>query len=81
MMKHISEFLIPRMRRMERERQLTLFSAPRENGMREWRTFDTVEGDSVNAYRVRTPRKAVVIAQKNHVLRIAYPQVRALGGM
>lgn len=77
-MKHISEFLIPKMRRLERERQHTLFEMPVEKGSGEWRTFNNVRQDVVDAYDVHTTKKAIVIAQENHVLRITYPPVRRL---
>ncbi|OGG57057.1 hypothetical protein A2680_00110 [Candidatus Kaiserbacteria bacterium RIFCSPHIGHO2_01_FULL_55_37] len=55
-----------------------LFDAANEKGAREWRAFNAVVGDSVHVYDVRMPKKAVVIAQANHVLRITYPPVRTL---
>jgi hypothetical protein len=66
------------MHQLERERQLRLFAVPYEKGSGEWRTFNTVKDEFVHAYHVRTPKKAVVIAQDNHVLRITYPPVRRL---
>jgi len=37
--------------------QMPLFSEPREQGHREWSTFNVVRHDRVGAFRVLTPRK------------------------
>ncbi len=77
-MQHISEFIIPKIRQIERVRQLRLFPIRAEKGSREWHAFSSVHDDIVDVYHVRAPRKAIVIAQQNHVLRITYPPVRQL---
>ena len=65
-MKHISEILA--------ERQESLFGKPEEKGSREWRTFSVVRDDTVDMYRVRLPRRPIVVREDHHVLRIVYPQ-------
>ena len=76
-MKHISEFLVLRMRSLEKSGQLRLFEAPREKGSSEWETFNPVSGDVLHAYHVKAPQKAITIRGENHVLRIVYPPTYA----
>ena len=79
-MKHISEFLVPKLQRIEEQRAITLFDAPREKGSKEWRTFNVVTKDTVAAYPVRTPR-AVVVTKEDRVLRITYSPMRVARGV
>lgn len=80
-MKHISEFLLPKMERMGQRRTLTLFGTPREKGSGEWRAYAAVKGDIVHAYQVRPPKKAIVVTQAKHTLRIQYPHMRPVPKM
>lgn len=75
-MEHISHILLPRRRQFEQleaQRRSSLFAAPREKGSGEWASFDGVRESRVDIFRVRTPKKVFVIAERPHVLRIVYP--------
>lgn len=75
-MKHISIFIAVRERQLARERQqVSLFAAPREKGSSEWDTFNAVRDDSRGFYKVRVPKKVVVVRETGpaHILRIVYP--------
>ena len=45
------------MKNSSSESQMPLFSAPQEQGHREWNAFNAVKHDIVGAFRVLTPRR------------------------
>lgn len=60
------------------ESQMPLFSAPQEQGHREWSTFNAVRHDLAGAFRVLTPRKHEVPRYPNTVHITRYPRRIAL---
>jgi len=73
-MEHISTYLVARKRQLQEEQyQLSIFSLASEKGSGEWKAFNAVRDDSVSAYPVQKPRKAIVMREPRHVLRIVYP--------
>ena len=56
------------------ENQMPLFSAPREQGHREWSTFNVVKHDQAGMFRVLTPRKHETPRYPNIVHINRYPR-------
>lgn len=53
-----------------------LFAEPTEKGSSEWSAFSPIVEDTIEAFRVALPKKALVARGAGHVLRIIYPQLR-----
>ena len=53
----VEKLIKTRMKNPTSENQMSLFSTPREQGAREWSTFNVIKHDRVGAFRVLTPRK------------------------
>ncbi|OGG52445.1 hypothetical protein A3H16_03640 [Candidatus Kaiserbacteria bacterium RIFCSPLOWO2_12_FULL_53_8] len=60
------------------QNQMYLFASPREQGAREWNTFNAVRHDHAGAFRVLTPRKAEAPRYPNIVHISRYPRHIAL---
>ena len=71
-MKHISEFFVRTMSKINRAQRVTARGAGTTKGSHEWRAFNVMQDDVVDAYHVAIPEKAVVIPQADRVLRIVY---------
>lgn len=59
-MEHISNIIALKKEQLGLDRirrQLSLFTAPREKGSREWSVFDSVAHDQAGAYPTSSPRK------------------------
>ncbi|OGG51493.1 hypothetical protein A3C18_03115 [Candidatus Kaiserbacteria bacterium RIFCSPHIGHO2_02_FULL_54_11b] len=56
------------------ENQMPLFSTPREQGHREWSTFNVVKHDQAGMFRVLTPRKHETPRYPNIVHINRYPR-------
>lgn len=80
-MKNINTFINMETPRTGWERRPSIFDGSSEKGSHEWRTFNVVNDDPINAYHVHVPTRAIVTAQEHNVLRIAYPSIRALREM
>jgi hypothetical protein len=78
-MKHIKELITVRAQQLELQRPTVLSAPVREKGSSEWSTFNVVREDTVGAYRVRMPKKPIVIQAPQHILRIIYPLRRLRG--
>jgi|GEM_PF-3495036 hypothetical protein len=80
-MKHISELLQSRKQQLAHvDRQTTLFPIRAAKGSGEWKAFDIVRDDRVNAYPVRMPKKPMAVVEKHNVLRLIYPPAQLTGG-
>lgn len=80
-MKHISELLVPQMRQLDewkRRGAARTFPISPEKGFGEWSALNTIAGDTVHAYHVTLPKKAIVVKEDRHVLRITYPPMHQL---
>ena len=76
-MKHISEYIAAKKEQLglaNLRKQLSLFSAPREKGSREWSAFDSVVGDRSGAYPTATQRARPVLRYPNILHINRYPR-------
>ncbi|QQG38079.1 MAG: hypothetical protein HYS26_00795 [Candidatus Kaiserbacteria bacterium] len=75
-MKHISAFLEVRKQQIDEHRKFSAFAPAGEKGSGEWSAFNAVRDDSGSGYRVRLPKKPIVIKEPQYVIRIIYPYRR-----